>query len=137
MMKKMLVLSMALTMSACSVMQPKTSEEQVLSRAEQRMAALKALDFDKAYKFMSPGYRATNSLAVFKADFSGAVNMLSYEVIRSGCPEEDVCQVVVKTQYTISGLGTPYSDEQKFVIDPVATQKWILVDGKWWYVRAD
>ncbi len=92
---RLFFLTVILSVSACAVMQPKTDEERVLKLAEQRQAALLEHDFNKAYQYMSPGYRQLNNLDKFTSNYTGVYNWVSSDVLSASC-EEDVCKVNVK-----------------------------------------
>lgn len=123
-------------LSACAVMQPKTDEEVVERRSASRLEALKELDFEKAYTYMSPGYRSIKGLDRFKLDYAGAVNMLDFNVNSVEC-NQDTCSVLVASDYKVAIVGRGFSVKKPLVIDRVNKETWIRIEGKWWFVKSE
>jgi hypothetical protein len=67
----------ALALSGCGQDAPtvddRTPEEIVHERAQQRWDALLAGDIERAYGFITPAYRATSSLELYRARFGSAI----------------------------------------------------------------
>lgn len=134
----MIFLVTVLSLSACSVLQPKTDEERVFYLAEKRQAALLKHDFDKAYTFMSPGYREVNSIPRFTADNQGAYSLVSTEVDKVIC-EDDACKVYVKIEFDarvlMGSMGRPSAETM--VLPRVNRETWVRLDNKWWFSRSE
>ena len=133
---RFILLAIILGASACAVMQPKTDEEIVEKRSALRLEALKKLDFEKAYTYMSPGYRSIKGLDRFKLDYAGAVNMLGFNVDSVEC-NMDTCSVLVASDYKVAIVGRGFSATKPLVIDRVNKETWIRSDGKWWFVKSE
>lgn len=129
---------LALMLSACAALAPKTDEEQVTRRAEQRMAAFKNMDFEKAYSFMSPGYRSSNSIRHFEADHIGLPAAKEYRVLSADCVE-DRCEVMMELMFDMSEVlgmaGARGHDGQEVLTDMVFREVWIRMDGRWWALK--
>lgn len=135
---RLFLLTVILSVSACAVMQPKTDEERVLKLAEQRQTALLKHDFNKAFQYMSPGYRQLNSLKQFTANYAGVYSWESSDVLDIWC-EEDVCEVNVAIEYD-AGLmmGRPRKPSaEKFLVSRVNHETWFKLDGKWWFSKSE
>ena len=135
---RFILLTVILGVSACAVMQPKTDEDRVLARAEQRQVALLKHDFKTAYQYMSPGYRKLNSLEQFTSSHVGVYGWKSSNVKNASC-EDDVCKVNVAIEYD-AGLmmGTPRkSSAEKFLVVRVNQETWFNLDGKWWFSKSE
>lgn len=129
--KALLLASLALGLGACSVLQPKTDSQQVEARSQKRMDLIMAGKTEKAYEYMTPGYRATNGVPRFRADFAaGASRFIESNVSSSSC-EEDVCTVKVAIKYNhVSSIGS-----KPIPIERSTEERWIRIDNQWWFVR--
>lgn len=135
---RFILLMAIIGLSACAVMQPKTDEEHVLARAEQRQDALLKQDFKTAYQYMSPGYRQLNSLEQFTANYIGVYSWVSSNVKNASC-EDDVCKVNVAIEYD-AGLmmGTSRKPSaEKFLVPRVNQETWFKLDDKWWFSKSE
>lgn len=131
-----LVLFATLLFSACSMLPTKTDTDIVESRSALRLEALKKLDFEKAYTYMSPGYRSVKDLNRFKLENAGAVNLLDFNVQSTECVA-DTCHVLVASDYKITMVGRGFSVKNPLVIDRVSKETWIRTDGQWWFVKSE
>ncbi|MBP6652376.1 MAG: hypothetical protein KA181_08115, partial [Xylophilus sp.] len=61
----------ALALSGCAAFAPATPEQQVHQRATERWKALKASQWDKAYAFVTPSFRATMTEERYRERFVG------------------------------------------------------------------
>lgn len=132
-MRKLLFLyAAAVVLSGCSVLQTGSDEDAVAKRAHQRMAALQALDFAKAYSYMSPGYRDSRSLEALPANLPGA-NITSFTVGTPVC-ESDRCVVNVHRKYkTMLNVRGRLGQVQE--LENNMQQVWIKDGGRWWYYQ--
>ena len=108
--------------------EPLTVEE----RAQARWDHVVAREFEQAYEFMSPGYRATTPLHEYMIDvMSRPVRWTSAEVIGASCLE-DVCRVSVEVTYQPIAAPGPLRN-----IRPTRTleERWVRADGHWWHVQ--
>jgi hypothetical protein len=131
-----LVLFATLLFSACSMLPTKTDTDIVESRSALRLEALKKLDFEKAYTYMSPGYRSIKGLDRFKLENAGAVNLLDFQVQPAECVE-DTCQVLVNSNYKITIVSPGFSVKKPLNIERASKETWIRTDGQWWFVKSE
>ena len=117
---------LAVSLVACATT-PATPELSVRERATQQWQAMIAGDFDKAYAFMPPSYRAVTTADRFKRSFGGAVQVLAAEVVSVQCETADKCVALMKVQakpgITLRSAG------------PLIThfeETWVREEGKWW-----
>jgi hypothetical protein len=115
-----------LSLIACATT-PATPELAVRERATQQWEAMIAGDFDKAYMFMPPSYRAVTTRERFRRSFGGAVQVLKAEVVSVQCDAADKCVALMKVEAkagaTLRSAG------------PLVThfeETWVREDGKWW-----
>jgi hypothetical protein len=98
-------------------------EKTVEIRAQERWDALRAGQFEKAFSYLTPSTRSTLPLEVFRGRISGA-SWIDVRVVKVVC-EPEVCDVSVKIDYFVL---PNLRDSQ------VVSEKWILDQGKWWFV---
>lgn len=121
------LLALTLVVSGCATLGQVTAEKQLAERAQQRWQALIEGNFDRAYEFETPGYRAVYSKKVFQNRFGGSVRWHSAEV-REVSIDGDRAQVRMLIGYqTLTPQGETIDGER-----PI-WERWQLVDGEWWY----
>ena len=138
MLSRLILLTVVVGISGCSVIQPKTDEQRVIALAEKRQAAFLEKDFNKAYKYMSPGYRQVNTVEQFNSNYAGVYSWVSSKVLNASC-EEDVCKVNVEIFYD-SGLMQNTArkpSSEKFLIPRVNRETWFKLDNKWWFSKSE
>jgi len=120
-----LIVTAALT--GCATTDTRTAEERVADRALERWQAQIDKDWDKAYTYLSPGYRETNSVQRYRANHGGSATWSDPELKSIDCPEVDVCdvQVVASYEVRIPRIGNHQGRRPM-------QERWILVDEEWW-----
>lgn len=102
---------------------PEALRAAVTERVNARWAALIDGDLDRAYTFLSPASRELVSLEVYKRTARGT-GFRAAEIEKIDCTGA-VCDVQLKVTYDhprMKGIVTPLGE------------KWIVEDGKVWYV---
>ena len=135
-----LLLSAMLVFTGCaqlSTMTAKTPEERVLERSQTRLDALLSGDFEAAYVFSSPGYRAQKDLRRFRADFAGAGMWTSGKATSVDC-EAKRCTVLAHISYRppVGLVGRPSniaSMQQMPTVTRGFQERWVFVDDEWWF----
>lgn len=130
MFKPLVALLMLLVVAGCAAQTAveQTPEELVGQRAQERRDALMAGDVEKAYSYLTPGYRASNSLRRYQARLGGAVNWTDASVRSVSC-QEDACTVTVLLSYRVAVPRMEAYDSQR----PIE-ESWVRVDGQWWHL---
>ena len=124
------VLGAALWLGGCAALQPKTPEQVVQERAEARWAALIDGDFEKAWTYTQPGYRAIVKQKAYFRQFSGAGQWLGAQVHQATCEAE---RCTVRIRLTTKVLIPPFAGRDMVgAID----ETWVREDGQWWYYQA-
>ncbi len=123
---------LAVVSTGCAVVDQRPDEEVVRERAAARMDALIAQDYERAYGFSSPGYRATNTLLQYQSRFGAAIKPLSAQVGAINCQEE-VCKIQI--DYTFRYMGRMSQNSQQNIITRTNEEEWIKVDGQWWFFK--
>lgn len=107
----------------CATQMSKSDEDIVRKKAQQRLNALLAQDFEKAYSYASPAYRKSVSLNRHKPKVLGAAMWTRGEILSVTC-EPEYCDVISKIHYRSPQIRTELPTE--------LTNRWIKIDGKWW-----
>lgn len=117
----------ALAACAAGPHQPESPGE----RAQARWDALLSGDYATAYAYLSPGTRS----AVTEMEYAVAFKMrrVHYDSARfldQEC-EGETCTVRMNMGYTLTGVlrGVP-----NFKGKAVVSEKWVRIDGKWWFL---
>jgi hypothetical protein len=117
----------ALALSGCGQDAPtvddRAPEEIVHERAQQRWDALLSGDIERAYGFITPAYRATRSLELYRARFGGAIQWNDATVQSVEC-EPERCKVVVNLSYRLI--------RQRMENTRPMDEAWIFSEGNWW-----
>ena len=128
------VAAAAIAVSACAI-QPQTTEDAVMSRAQQRWDALVAKDFKKAYSYMAPSYRALVTPEAYVKKFGTGGRWTSVAVHSAKC-EAERCQVKVRVEANVKIPlpGQRLGAEQH--LSSYYDEPWVREDGKWWHYEA-
>lgn len=120
-----LMLAIALA-AGCAALAPLPPEELVRQRAQARWDALIAGEWGKAYRYMSPSYRALVEEKRFASQFGAGAAIVGSEVVRVNCQEER-CVARIKARFRpVLGGRTGETLETHF------DETWIREDGQWW-----
>ncbi|MPM44352.1 hypothetical protein SDC9_91030 [bioreactor metagenome] len=116
-------------LSGCATFGTSTPEKAVEARANARWASWVKRDYAEAYKYNTPGYRATVPVDKFVSLRGKDVRILKGEVNKVTCDKPDHC--VARVELTAaSALMTRYNFPKQIVtyVDEI----WLLEDGQWW-----
>jgi hypothetical protein len=118
------LLAVGLILSGCASLGGDQPEKVVAARAEARWNAMIAHDLDKGYEFLSPGSKAANPIALYKAKIR-LIDWKSAKTILTQCNSEkcDVRLELTFTEHRMRGSATT-----------VIYETWIKDNGDWWYV---
>lgn len=124
----LLVMGLLMGSSGCSSPPP---EEEAGRRALERWQALIQGDLEKAYGYLSPGYREVTSFAVYRSHIGGAVRWKDTALKDVSCADT-VCDVTltIHYQYTAQPVG-------KYEGNKILQEKWVRVDDTWWFLPKD
>jgi len=118
-------------MSACTAPVKKSEDSSVIrERAVARWNFLIAHQAEKAYDYLTPGFRATKSRDEYAKEMNSRgvrwdkVNYTSQECT------EDTCKVHLSVGYKLT-MGGPAGTVNSFA--PLV-ETWLLVDGKWYFL---
>ena len=120
--------ALLLAFTGCSIIDPRPAEEIVASRAQQRVDALMAGDYEAAYAFTTPGYRTAESAARYGTRWSGVGMWRAAEVSKITCNEAATkCMVALRVTFYARQFGEQTTSLR---------EEWLLIDGNW-YVYQD
>ena len=134
-----LLLVLSLIMTACSQQQEPSKEltdqqrQSLETRVEERWQARIAHDWGKAWEYTSPAYREVFPKQLYVKKFSYTANweLTGLEVINYD-PSAAVASVVVR----VMSMPTKQTSAAARALGPMPRElheKWILVDGEWWF----
>jgi hypothetical protein len=118
-----------LTLGGCASMVGGTPEEQVARLAQKRWDALIKGDFDSAYGYFQPAYRAAVSLEDYKNRFGSAGQWKETQIYKTEC-EAERCTVRIKLTTINRMPGFAKSIPE---ITGYFDETWIRDEGRWWY----
>ena len=109
----------------------KSSPDNVDTRSVERWNALIAHQAEKAYDYLTPGYRATQTREAYAAAMNNRpVQWKSVKFDRKEC-EEDRCTVHLNVAYVIP-MGT--GAIRKMESTNTQSETWIRIQGEWYFL---
>lgn len=118
-----LVLALFLLAGCSSIGTPKTAEELVAQRAQERLDAMMAGDFVEALEYTSRAYRQSATANQYRARYAGVGNWTKATVDRVAC-EEERCNVTISVTYR---MVRPNIENTR----PL-NEVWISTGGDWY-----
>ena len=118
------------SLTACAT-QPRSQDDYVIERAQERREFQFAGDLETVYTYFSPGYRSTHSLIDFGVqERTRRVQYTSVEYVSHEC-EASRCIVTLELGYRI---GAPVPGVSTFEGTSMVEETWINTNGEWWYL---
>lgn len=126
--RRALVAAAALGVAGCAF-QSKAPEQDVQERAQARWDALVKRDFERAWTYTDPAFRARVPQADYKARF-GAAGAWKEATVRSvSCqPERCLVRVRLTTQNLVPNFASAIP-----LLSSEFDEAWVRQDGRWWY----
>lgn len=121
---------LALFLVACTSV-PKSPDDMVLERAQERWDAVIAGELEKAYTYYSPGFRATTSLIDFGVSMKTRKVRWTSAAYKNHECEGDRCVINFDIGFKV---GTPVPGLTVYEGTQVVEDRWIRSDSQWWYV---
>lgn len=125
--------ALLLLLSGCASLPGKSAQELVEQRATEQMNAFLALDYDKAYTYMTPNYRAERNIHGFGTDFAGLVDLVAFDIRRADC-EQERCTLTVSRTQKLPTMVMP-NEEENFTFKVATQQIWIKIKGQWYHYQ--
>ncbi|MBN9425506.1 MAG: hypothetical protein J0H09_03265 [Burkholderiales bacterium] len=104
--------------------------ERIGQRAIERYQAMIGLDFRKAYGYITPAYREKMSYENHLRARPPLAKYLDAKLLKVDCVSNEACDVDIEfTTDAVKGIkgAVPWK------VTRVITERWVLVDGQWWY----
>jgi hypothetical protein len=120
-----------LALAGCTAAVKKDEDSAVIKeKSAQRWDFLIAHQADKAYDFLSPGYRATKKREDYASEMNARGIQWSKVAFGSQQCETDVCHVHLTVQFK-HNMGGPAG-----VVSSLGfvTETWVKVDGRWYFL---
>ena len=124
------IVSASLLAGCATSFEAATPENAVKQRAQARWDVLLKYDFDAAYKFTAPSFRAVTQVKSYANRFGSAANWSAAKVSNANCEAERCTVSVEVTAVPLSQItaGAPVTVNLEEV--------WIREANEWWlYVR--
>ena len=108
------------------------AEDAVSSRAQKRIDLLMANNYEGAYAYLTPSYRALNNAESYRNRFGGGAKWVNPKVNSVKCEETERCKVTVKLGILVAAQGFINKP-----VDSTMVETWLLEDGQWWSYQRD
>lgn len=125
---------LALLLAGCQGLAPgepkpdASAAEIVKARASERMAAVIAGDFGKAYQYLTPGYRSTMSSEEYGERLARRATRYEEFSIDSVDCGRNLCEVDIRLTYSVQ-----MRHAGRMRVPHVLDEQWINTRGQWWY----
>jgi len=124
-----LMLGIALALLAGCV--DKSNPDMIDKRSVERWEFLVAHQADKAYDFLTPGYRATQTRASYAASMNNRPVQWTGARFKDKTCDGDRCTVNVDVRYSIVMPGMA---GRKVENENTQTETWVRVKGEWYFL---
>lgn len=121
-------LALASMLSAIVGCADKASPDNVDRRAVERWNYLIARQAEKAYDYLSPGYRETKTRESYADAMNNRPVKWTAVKFKSKTCEADSCKVIVEVAYSITLAGAPAESKAE------QSETWIRIDGNWFFL---
>jgi hypothetical protein len=128
--RKLAAVCLMVSLAGCAGLGPRTPEQQVKARAQERRDAMVKGDLERVYQYFTPGYRGTVSQERYVGSIGKSVVTVAatVETVKCETLEKCIAQVKVETKPLalprFTGTITTYSDET-----------WLFEAGQWWFFQ--
>jgi len=133
---RLCTLFLPLTLAACggggSVKAPPANDSVLEKRSVERWNLLIAHKAEKAYDYLSPGTRTTESREKYAADMNNRpVHWQSVSYIDRKCDDPDACTLQMQAAFSVNMSARMGTDVQSVTL---LWERWIRVNGQWYYL---
>jgi len=132
---RLCTLLLPLALAACggsaSVKSP-ANDTALEKRSVERWNLLIAHKAEKAYDYLSPGTRTTESREKYAADMNNRpVHWQSVSYIDRKCDDPDACTLQMQAAFSVNMSARMGTDVQSVTL---LWERWIRVNGQWYYL---
>jgi len=133
---RLCTLFLPLALAACgggaSVKAPPANDSALEKRSVERWNLLIAHKAEKAYDYLSPGTRTTESREKYAADMNNRpVHWQSVSYIDRKCDDPDACTLQMQAAFSVNMSARMGTDVQSVTL---LWERWIRVNGQWYYL---
>ncbi|MFK5855707.1 MAG: hypothetical protein QM503_06215 [Bacteroidota bacterium] len=127
-----IVLTMLFFMSACVDKEKNKLDNRVIDFWHHKINK----NFDKAYDFLSPGWKSNESKDSYQVRLKQSqIKWLSSKIKEKTCSETYLCTVTLDIEYEFIFKGTMTGS--KIVVPSQVTEKWLMKDNIWYFVPSE
>ena len=119
-----------LALAGCAAFTPKTPEQVVTERVEARWDALIHRNFEKAWEYTQPAYRALVAQKDYSKQFGAAGQWKGVQVHQVTC-EPERCTVRLRVAAKVQ--APPFTGQE---LVTYLEEVWVRDEGQWWYFQA-
>lgn len=109
----------------------KSNPDMVDKRSVERWNFLVAHEAEKAYDYLTPGYRATQTRENYAASMNNRPVQWTGATFKDKACDGDRCKVEVNIRYSVVMPGT---GSRKTESESVQAETWIRVNGEWYFL---
>ena len=133
---RLCTLFLPLALAACgggaSVKAPPANDSALEKRSVERWNLLIAHKAEKAYDYLSPGTRSTETREKYAADMNNRpVHWQSVTYVDRKCDDPDACTLQMQATYSVNMSARMGQDVQSATL---VWERWIRVNGQWYYL---
>jgi uncharacterized protein YchJ len=126
-------LGAALLLSACSTVKPRQDDAALEKLPIERWNLLIAHQAEKAYDYLSPGTRLTESREKYAQEMNNRpVHWEKVDYIDRKCDDPDACTVQLRAAYSVNMSARLGHDVHSVTL---LWERWIRLDGHWYYLE--
>jgi len=133
---RLCTLLLPLALAACgggaSSVKGPANDSAVEKRAVERWNLLIAHKAEKAYDYLSPGSRSTETREKYAADMNNRpVHWQTVTYVDRKCDDPDACTLQLQATYSVNMSARMGQDVQSATL---VWERWIRVGGQWYYL---
>ena len=133
---RLCTLFLPLALAACggggSVKAPPANDSVLEKRSVERWNLLIAHKAEKAYDYLSPGTRSTETREKYASDMNNRpVHWQSVTYVDRKCDDPDACTLQLQASFSVNMSARMGQDVQSATL---VWERWIRVGGQWYYL---
>ena len=120
---------LAILLSGCASLSPKTTEEVVAQRANERWNLMRADKFEPSYEYTAPSYRAVKDAKSYRTLYGPAASWTDAKVAKVECSSEAACNVVMEV--TVKNVSPMRSVP---TLTTAIDESWVKEGDRWYFL---
>ncbi len=126
-------LALSICVLAVSGCVDKSNPDMVDKRSVERWNFLVALEAEKAYDYLTPGYRATKPREAYATSMNNRPVQWKAAKFRDKKCDKDRCSVNLDVTYAVKLPGMSKANE----VTSIQNETWLFVDSQWFFLPRD